>query len=57
MEMFSQLLSGLQYLHENKIIHRDIKSLNIFITEKQEDKITLKIGDFGVGREVFIHSI
>ena len=40
----SQIVSALEYLHVNRILHRDIKLGNIFINEKME----LKIGDFGL---------
>ena len=41
-----QLLEGLAYLHENEVIHRDLKSANILITENS----TLKLTDFGCSR-------
>ncbi len=41
-----QLISGLCYLHDNKIIHRDIKPENIFLTEENK----LKYGDLGISR-------
>ena len=40
----SQIISALDYLHLNRILHRDIKLGNVFINEKME----LKIGDFGL---------
>lgn len=37
---------GMEYLHAKGIIHRDLKSNNIFIHD--EDDLTVKIGDFGL---------
>ena len=41
-----QLLLGLSYIHDKKIVHRDIKTKNIFI----QNKNTLRIGDFGIAK-------
>ena len=40
----SEILLGLEYLHSQNIIHRDIKCLNLFITKDRH----IKIGDLGV---------
>ena len=42
-----QILQGLKALHDRKIIHRDIKPGNIFVSE---DLLTLKIGDLNVSK-------
>nr|XP_048272881.1 serine/threonine-protein kinase Nek11 isoform X2 [Myodes glareolus] len=44
-EWFIQLLLGVDYMHERRILHRDLKSKNVFLKNNQ-----LKIGDFGVSR-------
>ncbi|XP_039693064.1 serine/threonine-protein kinase Nek11 isoform X11 [Pteropus medius] len=44
-EWFVQLLLGVDYMHERRILHRDLKSKNIFLKNN-----VLKIGDFGVSR-------
>eukprot|EP01119_Soliformovum_irregulare_P015213 TRINITY_DN4250_c0_g1_i1.p1 TRINITY_DN4250_c0_g1~~TRINITY_DN4250_c0_g1_i1.p1 ORF type:complete len:754 (+),score=232.16 TRINITY_DN4250_c0_g1_i1:272-2263(+) len=45
---FSTMLAeGIEYLHDHDILHRDLKSLNILITNRME----LKIGDFGLSRK------
>ena len=54
--LFYQVFSGLWYLHENKILHRDIKLENIMISGKEKDNTTgeelfwVKIIDFGTAK-------
>nr|CAG4645429.1 EOG090X03P9 [Lynceus sp. MCZ IZ 141354] len=43
-----QLLLGVNYLHLNKIIHRDLKLGNLFLNDEME----LKVGDFGLATRV-----
>ncbi|XP_028926487.1 serine/threonine-protein kinase Nek11 isoform X3 [Ornithorhynchus anatinus] len=45
LEWFIQLLLGVNYMHERRILHRDLKAKNMFLKNN-----LLKIGDFGVSR-------
>ena len=43
--LIRQLIEGLHVLHENAIMHRDLKLSNILLTEDGKE---LKIADFGL---------
>jgi cyclin-dependent kinase 8/11 len=45
-----QLISGVKYLHDHWILHRDLKPQNILVTQPVQGSATLKIADFGLAR-------
>ncbi|KAJ7998675.1 hypothetical protein DPEC_G00207340 [Dallia pectoralis] len=45
-EWFVQIAMALQYLHEKRILHRDLKTQNIFLTKTN----IIKVGDLGIAR-------
>ena len=43
-----QLIKALKYLHSHRVIHRDLKLGNLFLTDKME----LKVGEFGLATKL-----
>eukprot|EP00741_Cyanophora_paradoxa_P019397 tig00021127_g18725.t1 len=46
LDWFTQMAAALGYIHERHILHRDLKTQNIFLTEKN----VVKLGDFGIAK-------
>jgi len=43
-----QVAAGLQYAHEQRVVHRDIKTANLYFTKDR----TVKIMDFGLAKMI-----
>ncbi|HEY8378849.1 MAG TPA: serine/threonine-protein kinase, partial [Nannocystis sp.] len=50
LEIAQQILLGLQAAHASKVIHRDLKSENIFLCTGPDGGVQVKILDFGIAR-------
>ena len=51
LDMFTQLCLAIKHIHDRKIIHRDLKSQNIFLNKLG----IIKLGDFGIS-EILNHT-
>jgi eukaryotic-like serine/threonine-protein kinase len=60
LNIFAKTADTLQYLHENNVIHRDVKPANIFINRPhtaEGDTRQIKLLDFGVAKELHKEAI
>ncbi|XP_075055157.1 serine/threonine-protein kinase Nek3-like isoform X2 [Mixophyes fleayi] len=46
LQWFVQMCLAVQHIHDKRVLHRDIKSKNVFVTERR----IIKLGDFGSAR-------
>ena len=46
LDWFVQMALAIKHIHDRKILHRDLKTQNIFMTQSG----SIKIGDFGIAR-------
>ncbi|XP_078620370.1 uncharacterized protein LOC144887197 [Branchiostoma floridae x Branchiostoma japonicum] len=44
--MFQQIVAAIRHIHEHNILHRDLKTANIFLTKEG----VIKVGDFGISK-------
>jgi serine/threonine protein kinase len=50
LEIVSQVVAGLEAVHEQNLVHRDIKPTNIMVRIKDEGRVTAKIIDLGLAK-------
>ena len=50
--MIQDICEALFYLHSKNIVHRDLKPENLLVMRKKDDRISIKLADFGLAMEV-----
>ena len=46
LHIFGQMVSAIRYMHSKSVLHRDLKTANIFLTKEE----VVKVGDFGISK-------
>ena len=46
LDIVYQMVSAISYMHAHNVLHRDLKTANIFLTKEG----LVKIGDFGISK-------
>jgi hypothetical protein len=50
-DIMLQVAEGMNYLHQNRVLHRDLKSMNILVKYNEHDRhVYAKVADFGFSR-------
>lgn len=49
-QVFLQVCEALTYAHSKGILHRDIKPSNIMITQDKNERLDVRILDFGIAK-------
>lgn len=52
LEIFDQILAGLEHAHSAGVIHRDLKPANVFLSRDAAGSMTVKLLDFGIAKIV-----
>jgi len=50
-DLFVQVLQGLDYLHNNGFIHRDLDGSNVLLHKNESNRLEVKITDFGISKK------
>ncbi|MEZ4440593.1 MAG: serine/threonine-protein kinase [Polyangiaceae bacterium] len=50
LRIIAQACLGLQKAHESNVVHRDIKPHNLFLAERDEGEVIIKLLDFGIAK-------
>ena len=53
LRVFAEICQAVAYIHQNGIVHRDIKALNIKLTASG----TAKLLDFGIAKDAYSHNL
>jgi NIMA (never in mitosis gene a)-related kinase len=48
--LFAQLCRALRHVHGVNILHRDLKSQNVFLASSPSGAVAVKLGDFGIAK-------
>ena len=54
--VFKQCLYGLKYMHSRKLVHRDLKPQNILVNYLDDNRLDVKLCDFGLARCITTHN-